>query len=77
MVLNWLTEPDASQHAHGAGSPQAIETIRNDDRQVGLVLESLRRLGLDDETNVFVVSDHGFSSSTGRSTSPRSSSTRA
>jgi predicted AlkP superfamily pyrophosphatase or phosphodiesterase len=61
VVLNWLTEPDASQHAFGAGSPEALATIRNDDRQVGLVLESLRRLGLDDETNVFVVSDHGFS----------------
>ena len=61
VVLNWLTEPDASQHAHGTGSPQALDAIRNDDRQVGLVLESLRDMGLDDETNVFVVSDHGFS----------------
>jgi len=61
VVLNWLTEPDGTQHRLGAGSPEARATIRNDDEEIGLVLESLARLGLADETNVFVVSDHGFS----------------
>lgn len=60
VVLNWLTEPDNSQHNFGAGSPEAIDTIRNDDRNMGLVLEKLEALGLEDETNIFVVSDHGF-----------------
>jgi len=61
VVLNWLTEPDHSQHQHAAGSPQARETIRNDDRQIGLVLDRLSELGLRESTNIFVVSDHGFS----------------
>lgn len=61
VVLNWLTEPDGTQHATGAGSPQSIATIRNDDRQIGLVLERLRELGLYERTNIFVISDHGFS----------------
>jgi arylsulfatase A-like enzyme len=60
VVVNWLTEPDHLQHAVGAGSPPARAAIRNDDREVGLLLECLRELGLAEKTNVIVVSDHGF-----------------
>lgn len=60
VVINWLTEPDHIQHGIGAGSAPAREAIRNDDREVGLLLERLRGLGLADKTNIFVVSDHGF-----------------
>ncbi len=61
VVLNWFTEPDGSQHEHAAGSPEALATICNDDRQIGLILDRLRQLGLHRRTNLFVVSDHGFS----------------
>src|SRR5262249_12605789 len=60
VVVNWLTEPDHLQHAIGAGSPAARAAIRNDDREVGLLLDRLRELGLADRTNIIVVSDHGF-----------------
>jgi arylsulfatase A-like enzyme len=60
VVVNWLTEPDHLQHAIGAGSPQARDAIRNDDREVGLLLDRLRELGLAEKTNLLVVSDHGF-----------------
>jgi arylsulfatase A-like enzyme len=60
VVVNWLTEPDHLQHAIGAGSPQARAAIRNDDSEVGLLLDRLRELGLADKTNVIVVSDHSF-----------------
>jgi predicted AlkP superfamily pyrophosphatase or phosphodiesterase len=60
VVVDWLTEPDHLQHAIGAGSPQARGAIRNDDREVGLLLQRLRELGLADKTNLIVVSDHGF-----------------
>ena len=60
VVINWLTEPDHIQHGVGAGSPQARAAIRNDDREVGLLLDRLRELGLAERTNILVVSDHGF-----------------
>ncbi len=60
VILNWLTEPDGTEHAFGAGSPEALVTIRNDDRNVGLILDQLKALGLEDKTDIFVVSDHGF-----------------
>ncbi len=57
----WVTEPDHIQHAFGAGAPQSLPSIRNDDRHLGLVLEGLDKLGLRERTNIMVVSDHGFS----------------
>lgn len=59
--LLWLSEPDNSQHATGPGSPQSLDAIRSSDANLGLVLAELDRRGLRDTTDVFVVSDHGFS----------------
>lgn len=61
VVMAWLTEPDGSQHDRGVGSPEALATIQNDDRNIGLVLDSLEQQDLLDRTNIMIVSDHGFS----------------
>lgn len=61
VVLTWMTEPDGSQHEHGVGSPEAMAAIRNDDRNIGLVMDQLERLEIADKTNIMIVSDHGFS----------------
>ena len=60
VIVDWFTEPDHTQHAVGAGSPQARAAIRDDDREVGLLIDRLGELGLADKTNILVVSDHGF-----------------
>jgi predicted AlkP superfamily pyrophosphatase or phosphodiesterase len=60
VVVNWMTEPDHIQHGLGAGSPEARTSIRNNDREIGLLLERLGQLGLADKTNIIFVSDHGF-----------------
>ncbi len=60
VVLAWMSEPDHTQHVRGVGSSEARETLRNDDKHVGLVLKKLEALGLIDQSNIFVVSDHGF-----------------
>ena len=60
VVLAWMSEPDHTQHVRGVGSPEARETLHNDDRNIGLILKKLEALGLIDQTNIFVISDHGF-----------------
>ncbi len=60
LIITWMTEPDHIQHGLGAGAPEAVAAIRNDDRQLGLVLQKLEALGVRDKTNIIVVSDHGF-----------------
>ena len=60
VVINWLTEPDHSQHHLGVGSPSSLEALANDDREIARVLTTLDELGLTPTTDVLVVSDHGF-----------------
>ncbi len=60
VVINWLTEPDHSQHHVGVGSPAAREALRNSDRELAGVLAGLDAAS----TSVLVVSDHGFTTNT-------------
>jgi arylsulfatase A-like enzyme len=60
-TLLWLSEPDFSQHATGPGSAQSLAAMKGADEDLGRVLAELDRRGLKDTTDVFVVSDHGFS----------------
>ena len=59
--LLWLAEPDYSQHETGPGSAASLAAIRSSDNKLGEVLAELDRRGLRMNTDVFVVSDHGFS----------------
>lgn len=59
--LLWLSEPDFSQHAAGPGSPKALAALKSSDDQLAQVLAELDRRGVRDKTDVFIVSDHGFS----------------
>ncbi|HZP39278.1 MAG TPA: alkaline phosphatase family protein [Methylomirabilota bacterium] len=65
VVLNWLTEPDHSQHHAGVGSPEARAALRHDDAEIARVLAGLEGLGLADRTDVLVASDHGFTANAG------------
>jgi arylsulfatase A-like enzyme len=65
VVLNWLTEPDHSQHGVGVGSAAAREALRHDDREIAETLRTLDTLDLMTSTAVFVVSDHGFTTNAG------------
>jgi arylsulfatase A-like enzyme len=64
VVLNWLTEPDHTQHDVGVGSPAAREALRHDDHEIAQTLTTLDRLGLTATTDVVVASDHGFTTNT-------------
>lgn len=57
----WLSEPDYTQHQHGPGSPEALAAIRSSDGNLGRIVEGLKARGLLNQTDIFVVSDHGFS----------------
>lgn len=59
VVVNWITEPDHTQHAHGVGSPQALDALRDVDRHLGVLLDTIERPGMAGTTDLLVVSDHG------------------
>ncbi len=64
VVINWLTEPDHSQHKLGVGSPAARAALRHDDAEIARVLAAMDALGLTPTADVFVTSDPGFTTNT-------------
>jgi arylsulfatase A-like enzyme len=62
--LLWLSEPDDTEHKVAVGSPEAIAAMKSSDANLGRLLSALdrpRHGGARETADVFVVSDHGFS----------------
>jgi arylsulfatase A-like enzyme len=57
----WLGDPDFTQHLTQPGSPTALAAIRNSDTNLATVLAALEAKGVRGKTDIFVVSDHAFS----------------
>lgn len=57
----WLGDPDQSQHLTQPGTPTSLQAIRDSDTHLGMAIAELQKRGLLEKTNIFLVSDHGFS----------------
>ena len=57
----WLGEPDLTQHETAPGAPSALAAIKASDENLAAVLSGLDQQGVRKTTDIFVVSDHGFS----------------
>jgi predicted AlkP superfamily pyrophosphatase or phosphodiesterase len=60
-TLLWLSDPDKSQHETGVGSPTSVEGIESSDKNLGEVIKALKEKGVWEQTDLMLVSDHGFS----------------
>ncbi len=60
VALIWFSEPDSSNHKAGVGSTLSNRALVAADEQFGRIIEWLKRNGTLDETDVIVVSDHGY-----------------
>jgi arylsulfatase A-like enzyme len=61
VTILWLGEPDLTQHQTAPGAPAAIAAIKSSDENLAAVLKALDDQKVRRTTDVFVVSDHGFS----------------
>ena len=61
LTVLWMADPDFSQHQLGPGSFAALPAIKSNDENLGKVLAALEKKGVRDKTDIFIVSDHGFS----------------
>jgi arylsulfatase A-like enzyme len=57
----WLGEPDLTQHESAPGAPAALAAIKASDENLAAVLSALDQKKARETTDLFVVSDHGFS----------------
>jgi predicted AlkP superfamily pyrophosphatase or phosphodiesterase len=60
VLLVWFPEPDTSQHVFGVDSDEARQMYTLADLQLGRILSAIAN-SQDDQPDVFVVSDHGYS----------------
>lgn len=61
VALIWSSEPDKSQHDAGVGSQLSNAAVGEADAQFGRILKWLEETGRKEETDVLVISDHGYS----------------
>jgi hypothetical protein len=60
LVVFWQRNPDATQHLAGLGTAAASEALRTSDDNLGRIRAAIRGLGIEQATDLMVVSDHGF-----------------
>ena len=65
VTIMWLSDLDTSAHAKGIGSEPAVTVLRSVDRRIKQLEDGLKAAGLFDSYNIWVTSDHGFSTHTG------------
>lgn len=70
VLMFWMRDPDVTQHGQldsrhglvpGINGSSSLAAIHNTDAQLGQLRAALKTLALDASTDIFVTSDHGFS----------------
>ena len=61
LSILWLSEPDLTQHESAPGTSAALAAIKSADENLAAVLAALDQRDARGTTDMFVVSDHGFS----------------
>lgn len=65
LSLIWFRTPDNVEHGYGPGTANVRAGLRSQDARLGELLAALRANGMDQNTNVIVVSDHAHSTVSG------------
>uniref|UniRef100_A0A672YMS2 Ectonucleotide pyrophosphatase/phosphodiesterase 7 n=1 Tax=Sphaeramia orbicularis TaxID=375764 RepID=A0A672YMS2_9TELE len=60
FVSLYFGEPDLAGHKHGPDSPEVKEMIRQVDRTVGYIRDTVWDHGLSDRLNIIMTTDHGM-----------------
>lgn len=64
VALLWLSEPDKTQHEDGVGLGRAPQALAEADAEFGALIDWLDQAGRLENTDIFVASDHGYSTIT-------------
>jgi predicted AlkP superfamily pyrophosphatase or phosphodiesterase len=65
VTVMWLSDLDSTAHDKGIGDPATVEILRHVDGQIARIEGVLKAVGVFDTFNIWVTSDHGFSTHVG------------
>ena len=65
VTVLWFTDPDTTAHEKGIGDPETVQCLKNVDAQFKRVVDGLSALGQLNAYDIWVTSDHGFTTHTG------------
>ncbi|WP_346949045.1 alkaline phosphatase family protein [Dyella sp.] len=65
LSVVWMRNPDTTQHIYGVGAPEFHLALQAQDALLGQLEAKLRELGMAEDTDIIVVSDHGHSNIAG------------
>lgn len=65
LSVVWLRNPDTTEHQYGVGSPEFHLALQAQDQLLGQLEAKLQQLGMAQDTDIIVVSDHGHSNIAG------------
>lgn len=65
LSVVWLRNPDTTEHQYGVGSPEFHLALQAQDELLGQLEAKLQQLGMAQDTDIIVVSDHGHSNIAG------------
>lgn len=61
----WFRDPDSTEHLYGPGSAAYKDSLASMDTMLGQMITKLKALGIYDNTDIMVVSDHGHDTVSG------------
>ena len=65
VTVMWLSDLDTAAHDNGIGAPATVATLKRVDDNIGRIQDGLKAARLLDDYDIWVSSDHGFSTYTG------------
>jgi predicted AlkP superfamily pyrophosphatase or phosphodiesterase len=65
VTIMWLSDLDTAAHDNGIGAAATVATLKRVDENIGRIESALKASGMLDDYNIWVSSDHGFSTYTG------------
>ncbi|MGB9878084.1 MAG: alkaline phosphatase family protein [bacterium] len=60
FIFIHFADPDTAGHKYGENSPEYSDAIKSCDLWLGKIIKRLRKLGIYNDTLIYVTADHGF-----------------
>ena len=65
LSVIWLRNPDSTEHTYGPGTFNYYDALHSNDEMLGTLLAEIKNKKINNQTDIFIVSDHAHSTVSG------------